>query len=159
MENKYTDQKLSDLQIDAVEQIHDQVSDCILHPDLYPDGACFDSLCDDLFNSTPYIIGRFDAAQELAKFDKVGYLPGVFGAIDYVSEQYQNEVGASLPADKLVEPEDLLNMVWYFTGSEAFNNILSKLNIDIDKCLNLQDLKKIRMYTARLLDSIAQKEA
>lgn len=119
----------------------------------YESNNCLDNVFNDLFNSNYWIIGTFEASQELNNFD--GYehgtaLNGVFGAIEFVKNYEQQEFG-EVQADDLSDPEKLSNLVAYIMGENAFNEILDKTGLNMDDMASCENLEKIKKEAFKMM--------
>ena len=121
--------------------------------DYVSDENYLDDTLNDLFNSEPWIIGRFEASNALNNFD--GYehetsLDGVFGAIEFVKNYEQQEFG-EVQADDLSDPEKLSNLVAYIMGENTFNEILDKTGLDMDDMASRKNLEKIKKEAFKMM--------
>ena len=119
----------------------------------YESNNCLDNVFNDLFNSNYWIIGTFEASQELNNFD--GYehgtaLDGVFGAIEFVKNYEQQEFG-EVQADDISDPEKLSNLVAYIMGENTFNEILDKTGLDMDDMASRKNLEKIKKEAFKMM--------
>ena len=110
-------------------------------------------ICNDLFNSDYWIVGTFEASQELNNFD--GYehgtqLDGVFGAIEFV-QNYELQNFGTVQNDDISNPERLANMVAYIMGENAFNEILDKTGLDMDDMASHENLEKIKKEAFKMM--------
>lgn len=76
-----------------------------------------DELHNRLYNEDYYIIGTYQAKQELEAYDG-----GTFAAIDRVREYEQENFGEM---NTEIEPEKICNMLAYIVGEEALNECKS----------------------------------
>ena len=107
----------------------------------------------DLFNSEPWIIGRFEASNALNNFD--GYehetsLDGVFGAIEFVTNCSEDE-GLEINYSDLADPEKLASLVAYYEGKKVFNEILDKTGLDMDDMASRKNLEKIKKEAFKMM--------
>lgn len=85
-------------------------------------------------NTDYYIIGTYKASQALEAFDSDDMmindttLDGVFGAIEYVKDYLVDELGTSLDAEKVINPEWLATMVAYINLENVCRNIIDWLD-------------------------------
>ena len=119
----------------------------------YESNNCLDNVFNDLFNSNYWIIGTFEASQELNNFD--GYehetqLDGVFGAIEFV-QNYELQNFGTVQNDDISNPERLANMVAYIMGENAFNEILDKTGLDMDDMASHENLEKIKKEAFKMM--------
>lgn len=88
----------------------------------------------DATNTDYYIIGTYKASQALEAFDGDDMmindttLDGVFGAIEYVKDYLVDELGTSLDAEKVINPEWLASMVAYINLENVCRNIIDWLD-------------------------------
>lgn len=87
-----------------------------------------------LFNEDYYIIGTYQAEQELAEY-------GTFKAIDEVKQYEQDNFGEF---NTEVNPEAILNMLAYIKGEEALNESEHLHTVYEDGELNKDDLIAIK---------------
>ena len=121
--------------------------------DYETEGSYLGDICNDLFNSDYWIIGTFEASQELNNFD--GYehetqLDGVFGAIEFV-QNYELQNFGTVQNDDISNPERLANMVAYIMGENAFNEILDKTGLDMDDMASHENLEKIKKEAFKMM--------
>ena len=121
--------------------------------DYVSDENYLDDTFNDLFNSEPWIIGRFEASNALNNFD--GYehetsLDGVFGAIEFVKD-YELQNFGTVQNDDISDPERLANMVAYIMGENAFNEILDKTGLDMDDMASRKNLEKIKKEAFKMM--------
>ena len=119
----------------------------------YESNNCLDNVFNDLFNSNYWIIGAFEASQELNNFD--GYehetqLDGVFGAIEFVQNYELQEFG-KVQTEDISDPERLANMVAYIMGENAFNEILDKTGLNMDDMASRENLEKIKKEAFKMM--------
>ena len=112
-----------------------------------------DDTFNNLFNSDPWIIGRFEASNALNNFD--GYehetsLDGVFGAIEFVMNYYEDQ-GLEPNYSDLADPEKLASLVAYYEGEKAFNEILDKTGLDMDDMASRENLEKIKNEALKIM--------
>ena len=85
-------------------------------------------------NTDYYIIGTYKASQALEAFDSEDMmientqLEGVFGAIEYVKDYLVDELGTSLDAEKVIDPEWLATMVAYINIENVGRDIIDWLD-------------------------------
>lgn len=77
-------------------------------------------LHNEVFNTDYYIIGTYQAKEELKEYD-------VFEAIELVQKYEQDNFG-EVNTD-LSDPEKLINMVYYIIGEEVISEIESMLDV------------------------------
>ena len=121
--------------------------------DYETEGSYLGDICNDLFNSDYWIVGTFEASQELNNFD--GYehetqLDGVFGAIEFV-QNYELQNFDTVQNDDISNPERLANMVAYIMGENTFNEILDKTGLDMDDMASRENLEKIKKEAFKLM--------
>lgn len=121
--------------------------------DYETEGSYLGDICNDLFNSDYWIVGTFEASQELNNFD--GYehetqLDGVFGAIEFV-QNYELQNFGTVQNDDISNPERLANMVAYIMGENAFNEILDKTGLDMDDMASHENLEKIKKEAFKMM--------
>lgn len=112
-----------------------------------------DDTFNDLFNSEPWIIGRFEASNALNNFD--GYehetsLDGALGAIEFVTN-YSKDEGLEPNYSALADPEKLAGLVAYYEGQKVFNEILDKTGLDMDCMASRENLKKIKNEALKIM--------
>lgn len=112
-----------------------------------------DDTFNDLFNSEPWIIGRFEASNALNNFD--GYehetsLDGVFGAIEFVTNCSEDE-GLEINYSDLADPEKLASLVAYYEGKKVFNEVLDETRLDMDDMASRENLEKIKKEAFKLM--------
>lgn len=109
-------------------------------------------------NTDPWIIGTYQAAEALAKFDiddmlyTSTNLIGVFGAIEYVQDYETDQLGTV--NTNLSDPEDLASMVAYINMDKVLNELYNDLDLDWNGefCVNWDDeltdhqVEKIKTY-------------
>lgn len=121
--------------------------------DYVSDENYLDNTFNDLFNSEPWIIGRFEASNALNNFDSYEHetsLDGVFGAIEFVMNYYEDE-GLEPNYSGLADPERLANMVAYIMGENAFNEILDKTGLNMDDMASRKNLEKIKKEAFKMM--------
>lgn len=121
--------------------------------DYVSDENYLDGTFNDLFNSEPWIIGRFEASNALNNFD--GYehetsLDGVFGAIEFVTNCSEDE-GLEINYSDLADPEKLASLVAYYEGKKVFNEILDKAKLSLDDSATSENLKKIKNEALKMM--------
>lgn len=121
--------------------------------DYVSDENYLDATFNNLFNSEPWIIGRFEASIALNNFD--GYehgtsLDGVFGAIEFVTNCSEDE-GLEINYSDLADPEKLASLVAYYEGEKVFNEILDKTGLDMDDMASRENLEKIKKEAFKLM--------
>lgn len=121
--------------------------------DYVSDENYLDDTFNDLFNSEPWIIGRFEASNALNNFD--GYehetsLDGVFGAIEFVTNCSEDE-GLEIDYIDLADPEKLASLVAYYEGEKVFNEILDKTGLDMDDMASRENIEKIKKEAFKLM--------
>lgn len=121
--------------------------------DYVSDENYLDDTFNDLFNSEPWIIGRFEASNALNNFD--GYehetsLDGVFGAIEFVTNCSEDE-GLEINYSDLADPEKLASLVAYYEGEKVFNEILDKAKLSLDDSATSENLKKIKNEALKMM--------
>lgn len=121
--------------------------------DYVSDGNYLDDTLNDLFNSEPWIIGRFEASNALNNFD--GYehetsLDGVYGAIEFVTNCFEDE-GLEINYSDLADPEKLASLVAYYEGEKVFNEILDKAKLSLDDSATSENLKKIKNEALKMM--------
>ena len=85
-------------------------------------------------NTDYYLIGTYKASQALEAFDSEDMmientqLEGVFGAIEYVKDYLVDELGTSLDAEKVIDPEWLATMVAYINIENVGRDIIDWLD-------------------------------
>ena len=121
--------------------------------DYVSDENYLDDTFNDLFNSEPWIIGRFEASNALNNFD--GYehetsLDGVFGAIEFVTNCSEDE-GLEINYSDLADPEKLASLVAYYEGKKVFNEVLDETELDMDDMASRENLEKIKKEAFKLM--------
>lgn len=121
--------------------------------DYVSDENYLDDTFNDLFNSEPWIIGRFEASNALNNFD--GYehetsLDGVYGAIEFVTNCFEDE-GLEINYSDLADPEKLASLVAYYEGQKVFNEILDKTGLDMDDMASRENLEKIKNEALKIM--------
>ena len=121
--------------------------------DYVSDENYLDDTFNDLFNSEPWIIGRFEASNALNNFD--GYehetsLDGVFGAIEFVTNCSEDE-GLEINYSDLADPEKLASLVAYYEGKKVFNEVLDETGLDMDDMASRENLEKIKKEAFKLM--------
>ena len=121
--------------------------------DYVSDENYLDDTFNDLFNSEPWIIGRFEASIALNNFD--GYehetsLDGVFGAIEFVTNCSEDE-GLEINYSDLADPEKLASLVAYYEGKKVFNEVLDETELDMDDMASRENLEKIKKEAFKLM--------
>ena len=121
--------------------------------DYVSDENYLDDTFNDLFNSEPWIIGRFEASIALNNFD--GYehetsLDGVFGTIEFVTNCSEDE-GLEINYSDLADPEKLASLVAYYEGKKVFNEILDKAKLSLDDSATSENLKKIKNEALKMM--------
>ena len=121
--------------------------------DYVSDENYLDDTLNDLFNSEPWIIGRFEASNALNNFD--GYehetsLDGVFGAIEFVTNCSEDE-GLEINYSDLADPEKLASLVAYYEGKKVFNEVLDETELDMDDMASRENLEKIKKEAFKLM--------
>ena len=121
--------------------------------DYVSDENYLDDTFNDLFNSEPWIIGRFEASNALNNFD--GYehetsLDGVFGAIEFVANCSEDE-GLEINYSDLADPEKLASLVAYYEGKKVFNEVLDETELDMDDMASRENLEKIKKEAFKLM--------
>lgn len=114
--------------MDDTQEIKDYIIDRL--PDF--EGTHTSDIHFNLFNTDPWIIGRYDAEQWLIKSDR-----GVFGTIQFVIE-YEKDNFGELNTD-FSEPENVATMYAYILGEE----IINELEIDTDEILTKELINSI----------------
>ena len=117
-----------------------------------------ESIQDNTTNTIPWIIGTYQAAEALAKFDNDDMLytntnlTGVFGAIEYVQDYETDQLGTV--NTNLSDPEDLASMVAYINMEMVLKDLHDDLDldwdgefyVDWDDDLTDQQVEKIKTY-------------
>lgn len=121
--------------------------------DYVSDENYLDDTLNDLFNSEPWIIGRFEASNALNNFD--GYehetsLDGVFGAIEFVTNCSEDE-GLEINYSDLADPEKLASLVAYYEGKKVFNEVLDETGLDMNDMASRENLEKIKKEAFKLM--------
>lgn len=121
--------------------------------DYETEGSYLGDICNDLFNSDYWIVGTFEASQELNNFD--GYehetqLDGVFGAIEFVTNCSEDE-GLEIDYSDLADPEKLASLVAYYEGEKVFNEILNKAKLSLDDSATSENLEKIKKEALKMM--------
>ena len=121
--------------------------------DYVSDGNYLDDTFNDLFNSEPWIIGRFEASNALNNFD--GYeheasLDGVFGAIEFVTNCSEDE-GLEINYSDLADPEKLASLVAYYEGKKVFNEVLDETRLDMYDMASRENLEKIKKEALKMM--------
>ena len=87
-------------------------------------------LHNEVFNTDYYIIGRYEAKQQLESI-------GVFEAIDRVQE-YEKDNFGEVTTD-LSDPEKLINMLYYIIGEEELTEMMEDIEEFQDNWNNVAD--------------------
>lgn len=109
-----------------------------------------DDILTETTNNDLWIIGTYQAAEALAKFDTddmlytITNLKGVFGAIEYI-KAYENEQFGEVNTN-FSDPESVSNMVAYINMSFVLNDLATELDIDYDDDLTSQQVEIIKEY-------------
>ena len=111
------------------------------------EGETLENIKDYAFNSDPWIIGIWQASEALKDFDEESQLyektnlNGIFGAIQYVQDYENDEVGEV--NTNLSDPEAVATMVAYINGEKIINKLAEVLNIDLDDELTEQQAEQL----------------
>ncbi len=114
-----------------------------------------ESIQDNTTNTIPWVLGRYQAAKALEKFDDEDNLVfpnpvvsisqnGIFGAIGYVRSYELDEFG--YPATNPSDPEEIATIVAYINMEKVLNDISNELGIYWDKELTDKQVDKIKTY-------------
>lgn len=101
-------------------------------------------------NNDLWIIGTYQAAEALGKFDTDDMLytstnlTGVFGAIEYV-QYYETDAIGQVDTD-LFNPEKVASMVAYINMSMVLNDLAEEFDIEWDDELTSQQVDEIKKY-------------
>ena len=87
-------------------------------------------LHNEVFNTDYYIIGTYQAKEDLKEYD-------VFEAIEKVQEYEQDNFG-EVTTD-LSNPEKLINMLYYIIGEEVLSEMMDGIEIWNDNWNNIAD--------------------
>ena len=104
-------------------------------------------------NNDLWIIGTYQAAEALGKFDSDDMLyintnlPGVFGAIEYV-KSYETDQFGEVDTD-LSNPEKLASMVAYINMEITLNDLSNEFDFDWDDELESQQVDEIKKYISQ----------
>ena len=109
-----------------------------------------ESIQTETTNNDLWIIGTYQAAEALAKFDiddmlyTSTNLIGVFGAIEYVT-YYETDQFGEVTTD-LSDPEKLASMIAYINMDITLNDLSNELDLDWYDELDSQQVDKIKKY-------------
>ena len=104
-------------------------------------------------NTDPWIIGTYQAAEALGKFDTNDMLytstnlTGVFGAIEYVTYYETNLVG-EVTTD-LTDPENLASMVAYINMDITLNDLSNEFDLEWEDELTSKQVDEIKKYISQ----------
>lgn len=109
-----------------------------------------ESIQTETTNNDLWIIGTYQAAEALGKFDTDDMLytstnlTGVFGAIEYVT-YYETDQFGEVTTD-LSDPEKLASMIAYINMDITLNDLSNELDLDWYDELGSQQVDKIKKY-------------
>lgn len=104
-------------------------------------------------NTDLWIIGTYQAAEALGKFDTDDMLytstnlTGVFGAIEYVT-YYETDQFGEVTTD-LSDPEKLASMIAYINMDITLNDLSNEFDLDWDDELTSQQVDEIEKYISQ----------
>lgn len=113
--------KHEEMKLEAIENIMERLEDY---------SGCYCDLHNDVFNTDYYIIGTYQAKEELKEYD-------VFEAIGLV-QNFGIELFGGVYTD-LSDPESLINMVYYIIGQEVFGEMITNIPEFVDNWNNVAD--------------------
>lgn len=114
-----------------------------------------ESIQDNTTNTIPWVLGRYQAAKALEKFDDEDNLVapnpvdsisqnGIFGAIGYVRAYELDEFGSIVT--NVSEPEDVASIVAYINMEKVLTDISNDLDICWDEELTDKQVEKVKGY-------------
>jgi hypothetical protein len=114
-----------------------------------------ESIQDNTTNTIPWVLGRYQAAKALGKFDDEDNLValnpvdsisqnGIFGAIGYVRAYELDEFGSIVT--NVSDPEEIATIVAYINMEKVLTDISNDLDICWDEELTDKQVEKIKTY-------------